>query len=320
MKIKSLILALLFPLVSFGANTNIIDNAVIKNLTVTNSAITYVGIITSNTINTTLFHHVRNFSPGTLAAAAIRFQNDSAGLSEFGIANTNGTTGASILPNYAYSRGGSSASGFQYQLASSLTPFVWQYGVPTAVIPSMTLSRLAGPTRLGIGLWPGTNAAATVHLGVAEEIGAFVSTNELRFLIEGGPTMNNNFLLFRGGQRGLGVTNLTVNHFGILEATTNVIIRGQGAVASGNTSLATLLQGVHATYGGAATNITWPIPFSTIPFIGHAVTTDGGTAAANDTFFATNITLTGCTIGFRTSAGATSAATITVDVNAHGTQ
>lgn len=114
---------------------------------------------------------------------------------------------------------------------------------------------------------------------------------------------------FFTGVRGVGVTN-------------NLYSRGSGVVVSplGSTTNS-IIQVVSGTYGGVPTNITWQTAFAATPkIIGIVHTDSNGTTLLNDSFWTTNTTTTGTTVGARTAAGIDSAATMNFNVTALGKQ
>lgn len=124
---------------------------------------------------------------------------------------------------------------------------------------------------------------------------------------------------------GTNVYNGAADHYldvwGAATIHSNLVSRGFGAVVSSiSTKTNTLLQVFSGTYSGAPAAVTFGTTFAAVPTVVATTTTDGGTAILNDTIFATNITTTGCVIGYRTSAGVSSAATITFNGMAVGRQ
>lgn len=107
-----------------------------------------------------------------------------------------------------------------------------------------------------------------------------------------------------------------------LQVTLNAVSRSKGMVVSGlSATTNSFIQVVSGTYGGALTNITWPTAFAAAPSIIGIVHTDAlGTSILNDSFWATNATTTGVTVGARSGAGVNSTATMNFNVTALGLQ
>lgn len=269
MKIKLLLLSLLFPLASFGANTNLFDNVRIVNVT---------GMSTNPVPTVTLNMRTPPGGAGTgivlradaaLASPFLAFQ-DNAGSTRFGI-NQNGI----------------------------ITPIE---GATAATITKDSLKLiLAGGTMTVLN----NTSVASSHISLASGTGPTSST-----IIR---ASNVQIASFQTNMVSIGTNSLVR----AVEIGPNTSSRGQGIVVSSiNTVTNSLIQPFFGTYAGAPTAVTFAIAYAVPPTgslgsVTATTTEPGGTALANDTVWVTNVTTTGCVIGYRTAGGVDSAATIT---------
>lgn len=106
-----------------------------------------------------------------------------------------------------------------------------------------------------------------------------------------------------------------------LTANSNIISRSAGVVVSGiSATTNSLIQIFSGTYGGAVTNITFPITFAAAPSVFITTTDSGGTTVLNDAPWVTNITTSSCVIGYRTAGGLLSGASLNFNGLAVGRQ
>lgn len=107
---------------------------------------------------------------------------------------------------------------------------------------------------------------------------------------------------------------------GFFSVSSNMSSRAQGVVVGPTATTNSLLQSFTGTYAGAPAVVTFGIAFAAAPAVVVTTTETGGTALGNDTAWVTNVTTTGCTVGYRTSGGVDSGATITFNGLAFGRQ
>lgn len=269
MKIKLLLLSLLFPLASFGANTNLFDNVFIRNVT---------GMYTNPVPTVTLNMRTPIGGGGTglimradaaLLAPFISLQNN-AGVAQL-VINQNGII-----------------SVIEQSTTSSLTK------------DSLKLTLAAGTATI-----LNNTATASSDISLASGTGP-TSTAMIR-------ASNVQIASFQTNMVSIG-TNALVR---VVTIGPNTSSRGRGIVVSSiNTVTNSLIQPFFGTYEGAPTPVTFAVAYAVPPTgsLGSVTATTnepGGTALANDTVWVTNVTTTGCVIGYRTAGGVDSAATIT---------
>lgn len=110
------------------------------------------------------------------------------------------------------------------------------------------------------------------------------------------------------------------NTNGFFTVSSNMSSRAQAVVVGPNATTNSLLQSFTGTYAGAPAAVTFGIVFAAAPAVVVTTTETGGTALGNDTVWVTNVTTTGCTVGYRNGAGVDSSATITFNGLAFGLQ
>lgn len=358
MKFKLFILAFIFPLASFGANTNLMDNLFLRQSLkqATNSAPVYTNLLNvtqirgeSNDGVFLIFQRETGLTLGTIERenSNIRLENNDTAAIEIGSGSV-GVISAALNVNEGNANFGSIYTAI---FNGDIIQGTSRSAVFNSAVTNNSSVQINGSLSVTNGITSTRDNSVSPQLRLRYDNSG---TNHVDFLVDAFGSLRiqasqqniSDMILRPSGDLILGdvlvnnikigntnanvpiyffnntVTNLTLfNSTATFGTNVNVASRNRGIVVSGiNTITNSLIQVFSGTYSLIPELVTFQTAFAGVPTVVATKTDNSGTALNNDTIFVTNITTTSCVIGMRTSDGLSSAATITFNGMAIGRQ